>query len=83
MEEEEGMTIQILRDMGRKVPENCQDPESEEYAHWLAQVFEDILNEGWGGEVSIHRNQQMVISRGEKILIINATRGEEGIWQVK
>ncbi len=73
------MTIQIIRDMGRNVPKDCQDPESEEYYHWLADVFEEVLNKR---KDLVGNNHQMAIAREEKILIINAVR-EEGIWQVK
>ena len=75
------MTIQIIRDMGRDVPEDCQDPESEEYYHWLAGTFEAMLNERHSTDERPFK--QMAIARGGRIIILNAKRGESGIWQVK
>lgn len=72
--------IQIIRDMGREVPEWAQDPESEGYYHWLASVFKEMLNEN---KDLVGNHHQIAVARGEKILIINATRGEGGVWQVK
>lgn len=69
--------IQILRDMGREVPEWAQDPESEGYYHWLEELIED-------GE--IHQTKftapMRTLDGKRKDWVLEAVK-EEGIWQVK
>ena len=71
------MTIQILRDMGRDVPEWAQDPESEEYFHWL----EGLISCG-----EIHQTKftaPMRMLNGERKQWMLEAVEEEGVWQVK
>lgn len=71
------MTIQILRDMGRDVPEWAQDPESEGYCRWLEGLIEGV---------EIHQTKftapMRTLDGVRKQWVLDAVE-EEGVWQVK
>ena len=69
--------ITVIIDMGRKVPEWAQDPESEGYMRWL----EELIEEG-----KIHQTKftaPMRTLNGERKQWMLEAVEEEGIWQVK
>ena len=69
--------IRIIRDMGRKVPEWAQDPESEEYYFWLQGLIESG---------KIHQTKftapMRTLDGKRKEWVLDAME-EEGVWQVK
>ena len=72
------MTIQIIRQYGRPVPDWAQDPNSDEYILWCKLVLQ-IEDD----EFSVVHKPECIVGVGQDGQLILRTVEEEGVWQVK
>ena len=72
------MTIQIIRQYGRPVPQWAQDPESDEHLLWCKMVLQ--LEDD---EFTVVHKPECIVGVGEDGQLMLEARREEGVWQVK